>query len=492
VRSTVVLAAIVLAACGSDPASPDAGARDLGTEAGTNDAEMGIDAPRPPRDAGTGRVDAAPDGGEPPPTDTGPRGLPDVGATILERPSSGEFACVVDRSAMNLAPRRWFGVEPTHTLVESGTTTWSLRREDLPAMPFDPIDVKLVLSTFSPTLELGVSRVISEQQAGSIFAAQNADGFAAVWTATSVRIARFDRAGAPIGPSVALPSTFGTVQGRGSPKATLPILAAQPDGYGVAYGWRDSLSDQAKLFFLPLDARGREAGPPVQIAQNGAPYRAIHGKIVATEDGYAIVWALFVVDRSEVFFARLDRQGRVTRGPIQLSNASGEGFSSGGETGFAAARLALIRRGEGFVAAWTETYEEKSIDTFGYSIVRIAELEADGSLRSTPQPLQRPERDIDHTEPVIMPFGDRTAVLWSRGSHIILCAGCVPNHAIQMVLLDPGTLSPVSEVVSLPPAESGLIGYSSAVSGSKILLTFKITFHVYDTPGAGAFRCDAL
>jgi hypothetical protein len=85
-------------------------------------------------------------------------------------------------------------------------------------------------------------------------------------------------------------------------------------------------------------------------------------------------------------------------------------------------------------------------------------------------------------------------VLWGHGSHIYICGGCVPDHSMDLVLIEPTTLTPVSNVLSLSnggdPRGGGLLRRRVAVLGPTLLATYLLTFHVHATPGSAAFRCE--
>ena len=108
--------------------------------------------------------------------------------------------------------------------------------------------------------------------------------------------------------------------------------------------------------------------------------------------------------------------------------------------------------------------------------------------------LRAPTVDVDEVEPSLVPFGDAVAVLWGRGTHIYICGGCVPDHSIDVMLIDPVTLAPRSNVVSVGNGggnkAGGLLRREVAVLGPSLLTTFNLTFHVHATPGSANFVCE--
>jgi hypothetical protein len=416
-------------------------------------------------------------------------GSPDAGEEeqpLLSRPLDRRYTCTASKPATDLSPRIWFGADPTHALVASGTTAWSARFESEGQSPFEPptVERRLVLSSVGADGTFSAPRMI-EREGHSVSMVADARGFGLAWTATAVHVAFYDPSGdVRVAPKV-LASTMG--------EASQAQLAASANGYGLVYGWKPDPDATGELYFLRLDQNGDEMGAPLMLARSPLPYRELGGKIVATQDGYGVIWSApgQTAQKSDVYFARIDLQGNLQGQAQKISNNDRMYFSSGSGIGFERAQLALITRGDGFLAAWTEAYDNGLInDRKGaYGLTRIAELDREGRVTAGPHPLQRRELHVDQVEPSLLPFGDSIAVLWGKGTHIYLCGGCVPDHSIQLVLLDPATLSPRSDVVSIPPTNGGLLRRAEAVIGDQILMTLQITFHVSANPGVAAFRC---
>jgi hypothetical protein len=175
----------------------------------------------------------------------------------------------------------------------------------------------------------------------------------------------------------------------------------------------------------------------------------------------------------------------------RVSPPVGPGLVVGGVGGFESPASPLLPVGDGFVAAWTE--ERRGESRGAGSVVRLARLDAAGKLIGAPSSLRAFEPDVDEVEPSLVRFGDAVGVLWGRGSHIYICGGCVPDHRIDLLLVDPLTLTPVSNLVSVTnggdPRGGGLLRHETAVVGSSLLTTYLLTFHVHATPGSAAFNC---
>ena len=162
---------------------------------------------------------------------------------------------------------------------------------------------------------------------------------------------------------------------------------------------------------------------------------------------------------------------------------------------FASGDLQILPADYGYLLAWTqgsigETDFDTGANSGGYSIVRLQRIDADGEALAPAADVRPMEEDVDEVEPTLIDFGDAVGLLWGRGEHIYICGGCVPNHSVELVLLDPIQLRPVSNVAKVSPTAGGLLRRSAAVAGSNILTALDITFHVHSEPGFAAFECE--
>jgi hypothetical protein len=261
------------------------------------------------------------------------------------------------------------------------------------------------------------------------------------------------------------------------------LQLAQSGGGQIAAVWNTQATNTP--YIAVTDASGANATPASFDEPSGYTPR-----IAGTPAGFAIMWRSFdpdFIEPSNVFFALRSADGSPAGEPVQLTD-----FEANFGGAFGGSDLALLPQAEGFLVAWGEGENgDFETNTGAYSVIRLQQLSAEGERRGESVLVAPRTDDIDQVEPSFVPWDDDTlALLWARGSHIYICGGCVPDHSVQMVLIDAQTLSPRSNVVQVEPDMGGLLGRSHAVSGSDLLVSVGIQFHVHFEPGFAALHCE--
>jgi hypothetical protein len=464
---------MVLAACSDDDGAADPGGS---LDGGRGDAGM-IDA-APQLDG------AVPDGGG---GDAG-AGSP----SILARASLATHTCSVERELLNYKPRSWGYAG--HSLVSSGDVAWVARVEADATSPFNPGPPTFIVSKVDSAGQLGTAITIPVADAKLVskpaLVALDAGAFALLWqqsaapqgtagsSSKTLRYAAFDATGT----MTTAPKTLLSESAEGI--MSLHVARGTDGRLGVTWtnqqaGW--TMQTQFALF----DAAGQPVAAPRPL---GA--RSLYSsELVATPSGYAVLYQTFdqTQQRSDVVFARFDASGAPV-GTLQTLTA---GSLLRRTNAVGTSRVALVHVGDEFLAAWSEGHvgnEDLAMPAGAYRVLRVARLSADGSVLSSA--LVRDKSDsIDEEEPLLTRFGDSVALLWGRATHIYICAGCVSDHPVELVLLDPKTLTPRSNVVKVDASFGGLLNKQVAVQGEVLLNTFELTFHVHSEPGLAAFRC---
>jgi hypothetical protein len=471
-RCTLLCLGLLWAACGGDSAAnPDAPRTDAAHPDGASP-----DAASPDAGSSDGEVLPAPE------------------TPIADRPSRGTYQCQVARARTDHSPRVWGA--GSALVATAGGQAFVSRRESPSGSPFAPVNPQFMVSTLGADGTLGpalTEPAIPPAQLGTLSAARRGDGFALVWAeGDRLRFAGFDAAGAVAVPPVDLVS--------GVDEFVTHRLAAGPDGgFGLVFDRQLSLNAR-ELHFMVLDASGavrlapRRLDPPTSSSASPAPAPAM----AAGPTGYAVVWTGRQGVDQGIHFAAADASGTETVARRLVSSPTATGTTLGGFAMFAAPTNALVATAGGYLVAWTEgaagmNDASPGWGSGGWMAVQLARLDPAGVRLGAPVALRPPTEDVDEVEPSLVAFGDAVAVTWSRGAHIYACGGCTPDHRIDLLLIDPADLTPVSGVVSLPkdPAITGggLLRRQVAVLGPSLLTTFRQTFHVHDTPASATFSC---
>ncbi|HET6284782.1 MAG TPA: hypothetical protein VFH73_27750 [Polyangia bacterium] len=409
------------------------------------------------------------------------------GSPITERPSRAAYTCSVARGVTEYAPRTW--QSSPALVVSSGGAAYLLRIESMPTAPFMPVPGQMVSGSLAADGTLGATTAVPSVAAQTVaFAAAvpRGDGFVAVWGESGkLRFAAFDAAGSAQVPKDVITGT----------DAVGPLqIAAGPDGgLGVIYT-ASADTNNHELHFVVVGPDGDVRGGPRRLDQTSGnvgygvwPAPAIAGG----PSGYAMIWRNLVGTQGGIEFAKAGADGTETVARRRISTGAGSTIV-GGSIGFESPVNALLETSGGYLAAWVETQSSSST-------VVLARLDASGVRLGPPAPLRAAAGGFEEVEPSLVRYGDAVAVLWARAKHIVVCGGCIPDNHIDLLLIDPTDLTPVSNVVSLvndrPNAggsglpSGGLLRRQAVNLGQSLLTTFDIQFHTHHTSASAAFSC---
>lgn len=472
-----ILAASVLAC--SEGAEDDLGPRDSGVG-----QDAGADAGASP--------DLGPDGGLPgdtgPSPDSGPS--PDGGpideTPLTERTPRNDFACTVTRERTDHSPRYWsYG---GHDLqVTAGGTAYLVRVESMPPNPFESAPATFVASSLAADGTFGPNVALATNDPAEILwptVAPRGDGVAVVYVdGTRLRFVAFDGTGQVVVAAKDLPGITADFQTR-------PKLVASGSGFGLVY--QRPGTGTTEVQFLALDADGVASGASRTVTTTFEGYDPAL-VLVGVADGFGLAFRDRVDQRFQVYFTKLSASGEVTVPRRRISLHEEARVEAGVSAGFDPSGISLLPHGAGYLAAWTESRYGENIDSGFSSVVKVARLDGSGVPQGPAVPARAHEVDVDEVEPTLIPYRGTVALLWGRGSHIYICGGCTPDHRIDLLLLDPEDLTPVSNVATVEAPESGIGGMlrrDVAVLGTSLLVVYDLTFHVHSTPGSAAFGCD--
>lgn len=464
VFSSLLLLAALSAGCGSSETGPGAGGTGSTGGAGT----AGAGGPGTGAQAGSGGKAGGGNGGA---------GAVDPGGPLLERPSSNEYDCSVSRP-ITLFDLPWagFSLVPSAEGAQLAIVEADVNNPD-PNRPGNSITWSM-LGVDGTLGSPHAVRAPTNQHLARVAAAGGGELSTIVWSEAfgdgnsySLNSLQVDATGAVITPA----SVLLTQERAGG----LKIASA---GSGYALLWVDGDASSSKLSFGLLDENGKLAGTPLVIAQG--PYLGV-GDIAPVGDRFVVSYsdnqhaASGLVSRLLV----LDSDGSVIGEPIALEDTGGVGFD---------AIPSLRARGDEVLAAWSVVTGDTSYEVQDAAItVRIARFDANGERQGLMYDLQAPVKDRESVDAFWVEMGDDVGLLWAEGSIIYICAGCVPDHSLKLVVLDGQDFTPQSNVIELANTlpTGGLLSPETAGVADDLVVVSTVTYHTSAEGASGTIRC---
>lgn len=254
-------------------------------------------------------------------------------------------------------------------------------------------------------------------------------------------------------------------------------LAKLSSGYALLYSVRGEISAATQVQLALLDEAGELRGAPKTIAS------VVSGgwlDVVALPDGVAVSYSE-VSTQSRLFLALFDSGGEPRGEPLVVTQQAEYTLYS----------QDLLVRGNELLMAYTEHSGDLEAQEVAGTI-QLAKFDATTGARIlAPQPLQAPLVDVENVDPELIALGDNVGLVWSQGSVIYICAGCMPDNHLNFVVLDGESLDPVSELVTLEnraPA-GGFTQPRLTQLGDDILIASSLEYHTSSEGAFATVRC---
>jgi hypothetical protein len=453
-----VLALLVLPlACGDD----GAGSNDTGT--GSTDTATATDATATDATGSSSGDDSTTAGGDVDPT------------PILDREPAPSHTCTETR-AMTRADGVTFG--RTEGLVAIGEQAFALRTTET-----------LALAELDLDGTIGTEVVLEpEEFAFRTPSAVAVDGgIATIWTygAGAEAQLRYAVHDATLAPVVAPRDLEGLTAAYVTTAATVP---SDDGGLALFFGEANGGGD-TRLRLAHVDAAGELVGTPVDLAELGQNYGALAASAAPAPDGgYAVTYVSGLLGQGEVWFAVIDADGTPRVEAQRLSRPAGDGWSA--DFGYAP-RSTVLPVGDGWWVAFTETWADPEAMQ-AHVVVRLAAIDADGHAEA--HLLQAPVEGRNNLWPSLFALDDRVGVMWTSGSVIWICGGCIADNDLNLVLLDPDAIVPVSDVVTQLHDTNGivapLLAPLPAANGTDLLTASSLDLHAVSLPASGSLHCE--
>ena len=245
-------------------------------------------------------------------------------------------------------------------------------------------------------------------------------------------------------------------------RSAAPEIVRTRSGYALL--WMDGEQTFAKLTFALLDENAKLASAPVVIAE-GQSLTA--GTIAPIADHFVVSYMddQYYDAGTASRLLVLDSDGSVLGPPITLEASP--------TTGMSVTVPALHVRGNQVLAAWSVTRGDNSVEVQeAATTIRVARFDANGERQGPMYDVQAPVNDREAVQAWWVEVGDDVGLLWSDGSIIYSCGGCILNHSLKFVVLDGQTFLPQSNVVELvnPLLPGGLWHPRTAPVGDELLV----------------------
>jgi hypothetical protein len=251
-------------------------------------------------------------------------------------------------------------------------------------------------------------------------------------------------------------------------------LTVGTDGIGLIFN-RYTNGGEA-LFFATFDFEGTLQGTPKLVRADQNSIAA--GAITATSQGYLISYVTGY-QPSQLFALPVDGAGELGTAVPLADNANGLSNAH-----------SMLTRGTEVLLAWTDTggsWENSDLDR----TTILSRLDLAGERVAKDVRVQSAVTSEERVTPKLLERGEDVGLLWSEGSVIYICAGCMPDNQLSFVMLDGETLSPASETLTLlnPAEQGGLVYPSAAWRGDALSVVAAVGYHVSGEGAAGTITC---
>lgn len=455
-----------------NPTPVEAGTSEVPTSAGdAGSDETSTSTSMPGNDAGN---DAGTSTTTEPPTSSGDAGADsDAGAgdeysgveevPLLERASTAAYACEVSTAAKLLHVPSGFDA----SLTLASDVAWYARGESP-----DVGDYSLELSALAPDGSIATTTSLGSSPSETFSRAQVVATPSQLWvfserygSSASLTLAKASLAGERI--QFAKPID-------GTDDVGVYNVAVGTDGVAILFSRNGG--DAPGLYFATLDFDGNLVGD-AQLVESGVDSVA-PGAITATSDGYLFSYVIGYMPAA-LYVRSVDQAGTV-----------GERVPFADSPNDLDYKQALLNRGDEILFAWTDTGGTWDNSDLNRTTI-LSRLSLEGTRLAQDVRVQTPVTNQERVEPQLIPRGDDIGLLWSEGSVIYFCAGCMPDNQLDFVMLDGATLSPASDVVTLtnPAEQGGLITPAGVWQGDSLTVVAAVGYHVNGEGAAGALEC---
>jgi hypothetical protein len=391
---------------------------------------------------------------------------------VLERPVREEYACSVTTPITNRG-LEWSAGEVTST--SSGAfLLWGR-----PAA--NGMEDGIMLASLDDTGGVGMNEEIatySGAYSSRPRVAATSSGMTASWVEAGanemsvMQTAALDATGAV--------TRMPTVVTGPSERLGDPTPAATADGTALLYVQTDVDYTESVLRLALLDGDGVPLATPVDVLTFQDVEMGGAGALVAIPGGFALTFSTWLFD-PESWLLFLDENGARRGAAIKL-----------GDGGYGVSGQDLFVRGNELIVAYashTGSYDDSDIAGF----IGLARFDLTTRQRTAPDVrVQTPTLGDETVGPVLFDVDGDLGLLWSRGTVIYVCAGCMPDNHLEAVVMDGDDFTPLTELLTFQNDEpmGGYVRPGVARAGDRFVVATDLRFHVSGVVATGAFACN--
>ncbi|MCC6619750.1 MAG: hypothetical protein IT385_00765 [Deltaproteobacteria bacterium] len=278
-----------------------------------------------------------------------------------------------------------------------------------------------------------------------------------------------------------------TIEGGTSTYVSAPALVATDEALFMAWGAGQE-SGRATLKLARLtDTGALEGARPLHAVEQ--TWNGLQPSMVKAGGALTIVWsAPNAESRYELWMMKVDDAGDELVEPRRISGAAGAGQAFG--AAWEAGQVPMLAVGDDVWLVYAaSSFNDDFADPEGGVDLRLAIIDPAGEV--TTHEVNRHANGVSHTQASLSRMGDHVALTWVQGATIYVCGGCFVDYDIRHVVVDPGTVTPVSAIATHSHDDHGYRRPLPFVLGDRVVTLAAQDFHALSYPTVAVMTCGA-
>ncbi len=123
--------------------------------------------------------------------------------------------------------------------------------------------------------------------------------------------------------------------------------------------------------------------------------------------------------------------------------------------------------------------------------IEIVSVDEQGQRVGAPIPLTGPRGNVREMQARFLAMNDAIGIMWSRGSVIYECGGCIGDDELRFTMLSKQDLAPLTETITMQsPFLAQLAPAVMLKNSDNLLLFIHFVVHAISFPGSASIRCE--